>query len=240
MNAARTRQLPLDLAHAPAMGPEDFLSAPNNEAALAWIERWPGWPRHALAIHGPAGSGKTHLASIWRARAGAVPLALADLHRADPPQLLGAAPACLIDTGTWDGTAPFGEAALLHLSNWLKEEGRGLLIASRLPPARWPVALPDLRSRLSAMSAVAICAPDDALLAALLVKLFADRQLSVAPEVIDHLARRMERSCEAAGHLVEAIDKAALSAQRRIGVALAQAVLAQVGTREDDDGMSIM
>ncbi len=219
------RQLRLDLPHRPALGRDDFLAGAANAAALAWIDRWPDWPTRALAIYGPPGSGKTHLAGIWAARAGAVTVGLDDLGRREAPRLLGTAAACVIDAGTWEGEVALAEAPLLHLANWLAQGAGGLLVCSRLPPARWPVALPDLRSRLSAMAAVAIAPPDDALLAALLVKLFADRGLRVPAAVIDHLVRRMERSCAAAGRLVEVIDAASLAARRPVTVPLVRAVL---------------
>ncbi|MBX6322409.1 MAG: DNA replication protein [Rhodospirillaceae bacterium] len=233
------RQLPLALRHAPALGREDFLAGGSNAAALAWIDRWPDWPGRALAIHGPAGSGKTHLGGIWAAGAGAVAVGLGELGQREAPQLLGDAPACLIDTGEWQGETPLAEVALLHLANWLAQGGAGLLICSRLAPARWPVALPDLRSRLAAITAVAIAAPDDALLGALLAKLFADRRLRVTPEVIEHLVRRMERSCAAAGRLVEAIDAASLAARRPVTVPLVRAVLERPGQGEGDGDVTV-
>jgi chromosomal replication initiation ATPase DnaA len=131
------------------------------------------------------------------------------------------------------------ETALFHLLNWVAQEGGSLLVCARVPPARWPVSLPDLRSRLAALPAVEIGAPDEPLLAALLVKLFADRQLAVPAEVVQFLVSRMERSCEAAGRLVAAIDAAALAAHRRVTIPLVQAVLAAGPGTHDDNDVSI-
>ncbi len=217
-------QLPLDLGHRPALGRDDFMVAPCNAAAVAWIDRWPDWPGGGLAIHGPAGCGKSHLAEVWRAQSGAIRIEPGRIGAVDPPQALGSAGACAID-GLFDSDARPDERWLLHLYNLLRERGGHLLLVARAAPARWPVALPDLKSRLGALPAVEIGPPDDMLLAAVLIKLFADRQLAVGAEVIEYCARRMERSFEAARRLVEALDRAALAAHRRVALPLARAVL---------------
>ncbi|MGH6968043.1 MAG: HdaA/DnaA family protein, partial [Stellaceae bacterium] len=209
-------QLPLDLGHLPALGREDFLVAPSNEAAVKWLERWPDWSQPALALHGPPGSGKTHLAQVFAARVRAAGAAIAFI---DPaalrveavPARVGAARAIVIDDA-----APAPEQALLHLYNLIAERRGHLLIAASEPPARWPIALADLRSRLLAAPAVALNAPDDALLGAVLVKLFADRQVAVAADVIAYLVTRIERSFAAAREAVAALDAAALAERRPI------------------------
>jgi chromosomal replication initiation ATPase DnaA len=132
-----------------------------------------------------------------------------------------------------DGAAPsFSQAAqrtLLHLFNLVAQRQGHLLICARLPPARWALSLPDLRSRLAAAPAVRLDPPDEGLLAALLLKLFADRQLVVEPEVVEYLVPRMERSFEAAGRLVQALDAASLAARRRVTLPLAREVLGREG-----------
>jgi DnaA regulatory inactivator Hda len=213
-------QLPLDLGFRPAQARADFLVAPCNAAAVAWIDRWPDWPAPALALWGPAGSGKTHLLEVWRARSKAAPIAAQALTSAALPQLLGAARAAAIDDA--EGA---DDEALLHLYNVLAERQGHLLLAAREPPARWAIGLADLRSRLLAAPAVAVEAPDDALLAALLVKLFADRQLRISEDLIAYLLPRIERSFAAAQLIVAALDKAALAGQRAVTVPLARAIL---------------
>lgn len=214
-------QLALDLGARTAYGLEDFLVAESNRAAVAWIDAWPDWPGGALALTGPAGSGKTHLAQVWRARSAARPIDPAALATRLPPELIGDAPALLLD----GLAAPVPERPLLHLLNHLAEQRRHLLIVAREPPARWAIALPDLGSRLAALPAVAIGAPDDALLGAVIVKLFHDRQLAVPTEVVDYLLPRMERSLSAAQNLVAALDRAALAGRRPLTVVLARTVL---------------
>ncbi len=213
-------QLILDLGHRPALGERDFLVAPCNQAAVQWLDRWPDWPAPALAIHGPAGCGKTHLARVFAARSRAPILEAERVTTASVPARLGEARACVVDDADRADAEP-----LLHLYNLIAERGGHLLLTAREPPARWPGLLPDLRSRLAAAPAVGVSAPDDALLAALLVKLFADRQLAVGEEVVLFLVHQMERSFDAARRLVADLDAAALRDRRSITIPLARSLL---------------
>ncbi|MDP6788528.1 MAG: DnaA/Hda family protein [Rhodospirillales bacterium] len=223
------RQLPLDFDHRPALGGEEFVVTPSNAEAVAWIDRWPDWPGPALALHGPPGCGKTHLAQVFAAGAGACLLGAGELAAGGPDDLT--APACVVDDAE-TVLAQGLEEALLHLHNRLAEAGRHLLLAARRPPARWTVALEDLRSRLNAASAIAIKPPDDTLIAAVLVKLFADRQLRVDSDVVSFMVARMDRSFDAARRLVAALDAAALAERRNITVPLARRVV-ELASEED-------
>jgi len=220
-------QLPLDLGHRTALGRADFLVAPCNAAAVAWLDRWPQWPGPALALYGPERSGKTHLAEVWRGRTGAAMIAPASLAPASVAERLGKARAAVID----DADAA-DEEALLHLYNLLAERQGHLLIVARRPPARWHIALADLRSRLLSAPTVAVEAPDEAVLGAVLVKLFADRQLIVGEGVIPYLLVQLDRSFAAAEAAVAALDAASLADRRAITVPLARQVLTRLGTRD--------
>jgi len=223
--AERPQQLLLDLDHRPAFEAEDFLPAPCNRAASAWLARYPDWPAPALILHGPEACGKTHLARIWAARVGA--------RRLDPERL--PAPG---EPGAWrvaviDPAHPVtDERALLALYNLAKEERRHLLLVARRPPSAWELRLADLRSRLKAAPAVEIGPPDDALLGALLVKLFHDRQLRVGDGVIAYLVRHMERSFAAAHRIVAGLDDLSLRQGRPVTVALARRVLEEGGQEQ--------
>ncbi|ABS64932.1 Chromosomal replication initiator DnaA [Parvibaculum lavamentivorans DS-1] len=221
------RQLAFELGHRPAFGREDFLVAPPNEAAVALIDAWPDWPDRVVALSGPEGSGKTHLAEVWRNAAGAVSLAPSALAGADVPALVAARTIILEDLAAPDAAA---ERALFHLVNLVREEGAFLLITARVPLSRLPLALPDLASRLKAVPQAELGPPDDALLAGILVKLFDDRQLRVAPAVIAWLAARIERSVRAARDAVAELDRASLSGKRPITVPLAAEIL---GTQDE-------
>jgi DnaA regulatory inactivator Hda len=215
------RQLVLDLGHRPAFGREDFLVAESNREAVEWIDRWPAWPGHALAIFGPGGCGKSHLAHVFALRARAGMTSSADV-RLDTVAALAEKNSALV---LEDGEAVADPRALFHLFNAMKERGGFLLFTAREPPARWAVTLPDLKSRLSSIPAVRISPPDDALIETVLVKLFADRQIEVAPDVIAYLLRRIDRSFAAARHVVERADKASLTDKRAITIPLMKQVL---------------
>lgn len=217
-------QLALDLGHRPALGRDDFLVAPCNAEAVAWMERWPDWPSHALALYGPPGSGKSHLLAAFSQFKGAgtvVAVSAATLTVDAVPDLVDAAQVVAVD----DLDRLGDETALFHLWNLTKESRHWLLLAGRLAPARQKVHLPDLRSRLAATPSVGIGWPDDSLLAAILVKQFADRQLRIGEDVVTFLLGRMDRSFAAVRAVVDALDKASLAHRRPVTVPLARAVL---------------
>ncbi|TXH34957.1 MAG: DNA replication protein [Rhodospirillaceae bacterium] len=219
-------QLALDLPFRPALGAADFVVSDSNRDAVAWLDRWPDWPGRVLAIHGPAGCGKTHLAHVWQARSSAQILAVADAS-ALPPR----AAVILEETGDIE-LSPEKQVALFHFLNRLREQEGYLLLLSQVAPARWPATLPDLASRLAAIPAIAVAAPDDRLLSAILIKHFADRQLTVGDDVINFLTRHIERSFAAAAQSVAAIDRAALSSRRRVTLPLVREI---IGQNSDED-----
>ena len=233
-------QLVLNLGHRPALGREDFLVADGNRVAVDWIDRWPDWPQPGLALHGDPGAGKTHLSHVWQARSGAVRLEPDALLTAEPPELLGEARACVLDEAgaIWASSAqsPEAERRLLHLFNMICQRGGHMLFASRTPPARWPIVLPDLRSRLAALPAIALGSPDEQLIEAVLVKLFADRQLAVEPAVVRYLLPRMERSFAAARALVAAIDGESLRSGRSVTIPFVSALMAGGDLGDSLDG----
>lgn len=227
-------QLALDLGHRVALGRDDFLVAQNNAVAVSWIDRWPDWPGPALVLHGPVGCGKSHLAQVWQTTSGATNIGPQALREQSADALIGSAMALLIDGAdeclSGDGAA---EETLLHIFNMMAERSGSLLLTGQSAPARWPVKLPDLASRLSASQAVEVGPPDDALLGSILIKLFDDRQLRLKGEVVSYILARMERTFGAARDVVERIDKAALENRREITVPLARTVLQDV---EESDG----
>ncbi len=217
-------QLALELGHRPALGREDFLVTPANQGAVAWIDRWPDWPGRGLVLYGPAGCGKTHLAHVWRSASSAELLPAAELGDRWRAGQDARAPDAVVVEGA-DGA--LDQRALLTLYNTLAAHGGAVLLTARRPPAAWPVDLPDLRSRLHALPAVAVAAPDDQIFAAVLVKLCADRQLQVGADVIAYLSTHLERTFQAARESIASLDAAALAARRNITVPLARSVLAR-------------
>jgi len=209
------RQLALALDHAESYAREDFLAGPGNEAALTLIDSWPDWPANAVALVGPEGSGKTHLATIWAAAAGA---RVVSAHALDEAGLRSA-----LATGALviEEAAASDEHALFHLINMARGENAYLLFTARTVPAAWPVATPDVASRLRAMPVVTLQAPDDAMLRAVIVKLAADRQLAFDESVVSYLSTHIERSFAAARAAVIALDNEALRRGRPATRALA-------------------
>lgn len=224
------QQLALDLPHRSALGAEDFLVSGSNDAAVAMIDRWPDWPHSVMAVVGPPGSGKSHLVNVWRSRSGA-DVQEASSFTEDAVSRLsekGAIAVENLDRGVADQTA------LFHILNVAAEHKLSVLLTSRVAPGELDIALPDLRSRLRAAPVFNIAPPDEVLLRTLLVKLFADRQLSVDPQVISYLALRIERSTEAATCAVAEIDGLALASRRKVTKALVAEVLAQQVSDEID------
>lgn len=209
------RQLPLDLGHGTGYSRDELVVSGTNSQAVALVDRWPDWPSSLVVLAGPAGSGKTHLASIWRARANAVAI---DARRiGDSIETLGARPALIDDVDT----EAVDEQGLFHLINAVRGAGSTLLLTARRFPSAWGVTLPDLASRLKVAATVEIHEPDDLLLAGVITKLFADRQVEVEPHVVQYLVRRIERSLATAMRVVERLDRTALERKTPITRALA-------------------
>ncbi len=214
-------QIPLNLTYPPALGGDDYLVAPCNAEAEAWLSRWPDWPTHGLALYGPEGCGKTHRLTAFAAGHGGVLRTAADLTFASVPGLVEDHAGVALDD--LDGLAD--EAALLHLFNLGASAKRFLLLAGRQPPARLPIRLPDLASRLNTLPAIGITAPGDEVLAAVIAKQFADRGLKVGDGVISLLLKRGPRSFADARRMVEDLDRAALASARAVTPALVRQLL---------------
>jgi chromosomal replication initiation ATPase DnaA len=211
------RQLVLDLDHSVSFAREDFLSGPSNVAALTLIDRWPDWPGRIVALTGPEGSGKSHLAAIWADESGARALSAKFLSIADVPGTLATGALVVEDLEAED----LDEHALFHLMNLAREEDAYVLLTSRSAVASLPVAIRDLASRLRALPAVMVTPPDDVLLRSLLVKLAADRQLALDESVINYLVNRIDRSFAGARNAIQTLDDEAMRRRRPVTRALA-------------------
>lgn len=217
------RQLSFDLPVRTARRREDFYVSTANARAVALIDGWRDWPSGKLVLAGPTGSGKTHLAHIWADMADARVMPAGDLAQADIATLV-ATPLAVEDCQTIAGQ-PEAERALFHLHNLALAEGRALLLTADAAPSHWRVALPDLASRMQGTTTVTLEPPDDALLHAVLAKLFDDRQITPPPAVLFYLLRRIDRSFDAARDAVETLDRAALEQGRAITRPFAAEVL---------------
>lgn len=227
MTQAPARQIPLDLGHRTALGREDFFLSPANADAVAWIDRWPDWPAPVLVVQGPPACGKSHLAAVWAQRSGAAFIDARDLRRESAEALAARAAHLALDPADSVPGDRESETALFHLYNMLREQGRTALLTLRTPPAQISFTLPDLASRLRAAPLAAIAPPDDELLAAILIKLFDDRQLDIGREALSFALARMERSFAAARALVDEADRLALSEKRPISIPLLRRVIGE-------------
>lgn len=218
---AQPKQLAFALPYAESFGREDFLEGPSNQAALELIDRWPDWPSRVVMLTGAAGSGKSHLATIWAGNSGARSIRANSLTASGVPGALATGAVVVEDVMPSD----LDEAALFHLLNLARQEGADVLLTARTAPAGWDLHIPDLRSRLRAIPVVTLAPPDDALLKALIVKLCMDRQLAVDEAFVVYVASRIERSFAAARRAVEQLDAEALRRGRPVTRALAVELL---------------
>ncbi|WGW02259.1 P-loop NTPase family protein [Tropicibacter oceani] len=215
-------QMALPLPTRAALGRSDFYVTEANALAVAQIEGWRLWPSGKFVLSGPAGAGKTHLAHVWARLTGATILPAAALAQADIP-MLAEGPVCVEDIETIAGDTA-AEEALFHLHNLVLAQGHKLLMTARQPAARWGLSLPDLQSRAMGAQGAELSEPDDDLLSALIAKLFSDRQIVPAGDVVPYLARRIPRSYTAAQLIVEILDREALGRPKGVSRPLAIAV----------------
>ncbi len=229
-------QLAFDLPLEPRFGSEDFLVSASNEQAYGLIETWPDWPDPIVVLEGPRGSGKSHLAAIWAECAHAWTVDAFEVTAPRVPYLVSNRALVIEDADHPERDEP----ALFHLLNLAREQKTSVLLTASAPPSAWNIRVPDLLSRLRLAPGVRIEAPDDALLKAVLVKLFVDRQLVVDTRVVETLALRIDRSLAMAGEVVAALDREALQRGRRITRNLALEVveaLAGAAGNPSSDGL---
>jgi chromosomal replication initiation ATPase DnaA len=226
------KQLTLELPVEPRFGREDFLVSPSNERAYALIERWPDWPDTILLLEGPKGSGKSHLAAIWAAQSHGWTVDAFEVGTDRVPHLVSNGALVIEDLHSAGGDEP----AMFHLLNLARERRAYVLITTAVAVGELPIRTPDLKSRLRLAPSVSLDPPDDALLRAVLVKLFIDRQLVVDTTVVDFLALRIERSLAAAAEAVAALDREALSRGRRITRPMAAELVGRAAGSVDAEG----
>ena len=179
---------------------EDFLLSEANRAAFDHFKRWSIWPVMATILTGPRKSGRSLLGRIFVRKSGGRLFDDAERHE---------------------------EEDLFHAWNEAQTSRKPLLIVAAVPPPRWEIALPDLRSRLAATPHVAIRPPDDDLIGALILKLLGDRGIAAPAELADYLVPRIERSYVAVQKVVDALDRAVLSHHKRMTLPVAKRALTE-------------
>lgn len=218
-------QLSLELAFRPAMGREDFLVSACNAEAVAAIDRYPDWSPSALCLVGPKGAGKTHLGEVWRTESDAVRIHASDLDDAAAATILEAGVGLIEDVA---GAEPLDETVLFHLLNAGVQNRVALLLTAQVDPPAWRIATDDVRTRLRLVPVVRILPPDDALFSALILKLMADRQLTVAANAVRYALPRIERSFQAAAAFVAAIERVGVEKRRTVSLGIVRDVVAQM------------
>ncbi|MEX0280512.1 MAG: chromosomal replication initiator DnaA [Arenibacterium sp.] len=224
------QQLSFDLPIREGVGREDFYVAPSNAMAVALIDSSPDWPTTHLVLSGPEGSGKTHLAHVWATAQDAGIVSAHTLANVDV-DALARKPLAVEDI---PGIANNSEAltALFHLFNLALQNQQPLLLTGRGAPRHWALNLADIQSRIDGCYNVTLEAPDDTLLAMVLGKLFADRQITPKPDVIPYLVRHMERSFAAARDIVATLDKRSLDEGRTLSRRLAADLIGLGGEKQ--------
>jgi chromosomal replication initiation ATPase DnaA len=219
------QQLSFDLPAKTALGRDDFFVAPSNAMAVALLDPSFHWPSGKLVLTGPVGSGKTHLAHVWASQTGAKILQASSLREEQVPRL-AQAPVVVEDVPAIAGN-PEAQNALFHLHNLVLSNGHALVLTGRAAPNLWQLSLADLQSRVQGATHAELQAPDDALLAVVLAKLFNDRQVTPKPDVIPYLVAHMDRSFAAAAVIVKQLDSLALSEGRTLSRPLAVRLMSQ-------------
>ena len=217
----RPKQIPLDLPwprHDNASR-ADFIVSDSNQKAVGFLDNCSDWPDGRLALVGPEGSGKTHLAMAWAEQTGAQ---FVD-GELSPRDMTGSGCVVFEDCDRRLST-PEIEAALFHLLNILREEGGKILLTARTPPARWNTQLPDLTSRLSAITVAEVNSPDDDLLEQLVVKLFSDREIVIKDRLATYIAKRADRSSAAIEMAVATLDAKSLELGQPVSTKMAKDV----------------
>ena len=212
------QQIPLEFPVRVARAREDFMIGDSNIDAVSWIDQWPNWPAPVLFLCGPAASGKSHLAAVWQTKSKAAKITPQDLTTKEAEALSAKGEYLVID-----GIDPLlgdreAETTLFHLYNMLKEEGRSMLLTSRVAPSHIDFAIPDLASRFRAAPITTIKSPDDTLLQNIIVKMFADRQIHIGEDILKYLMPRIERSFKSVSDIVAKSDELALSKHRAVTI----------------------
>lgn len=218
-------QLPLDLPPKEHLDRLDFLPAPCNLEAVAWINKWPEWPGPALVLYGPPASGKTHLATIWAKKSGARIIPVDELLTQNLNDFTAKTEDVLIDQADSAIGNREKEAVIFHIYNLCKEEKRSMLLTMKKAPGALTFVIPDLASRLRAAMAVEIKDPTEEFLQNLLVKMFKDHDINIDTATLQYISPRMERSFEAARNLVEKANKVSLAEKKPVTIPLIRDVL---------------
>ena len=213
-------QLIFDLPCYPAIGTEDFFVSKANSLAFEVVQNWANWNDRRVLITGGKGSGKTHLSHVWANLSGAKFIELNNQE-----QDLSNIKTLIIENIDLIISIPTFEEKLFHLLNFAKQLDIYVLMTSSVAASRLGVQLLDLSSRLQATEHFPIYPPDDALLSAVLVKQFSDRQINISPSLIEYILKRITRSLSSVSNFVVSLDNLMMKTKKGPSRAMISEVL---------------
>lgn len=187
----------------PRLTRDAFVVSASNENALRALDAWIASEDYLLVICGPKGSGKSHLAEILGRDCGDV----------------------LIIDNIQDGKSP---EDILRLVEKARETGGRVALVGRGEPKEWAADLKDLETRLNAAARITLVEPDEALLRAVIVKVFKDRQLRAPGAIAGYAASRLPKTFAAAQAFVAALDALSIEKGQPIGLKLARQAVANL------------
>ena len=218
-----SNQLSFSLPKKETLDRDNYFVSQANQGAVSLIEDWINWPSRKLILVGSEGSGKTHLGHLWAGEVGATIINATTLMEQQISEL-SKAPVLVEDINEIQRNQPV-EIILFHLHNLLHSEGHSLLMTSQILPGRLSFSLKDLQSRIEASIIAKLHPVDDDLLGAILIKMFADRQIYFSDKLLTYVLSRVERSYTAAKLFVEEVDSKAMTESRVIGKKLVRDIL---------------
>ena len=201
--------------------PETLVVGEANRDAARLLTEWRAWPRGALALVGPRGSGKTHLALAWALEAGARHLSAAADAEEGAATFRESAGRIIID----NAHGARNEAMLWRVLDLSAAQGGAVLLVGASPPATWTVALPDLRSRLAALPVALLKEPDEALMAVVLRRICREQFIQLSDDAAQYLVRRLPRTFAAAQAWAAALDQELVRGAKPVSMAGARRAL---------------
>lgn len=204
--------------------PDTLVVTEANRDAAHLLTQWRAWPNGALALVGPKGAGKTHLALAWALEAGARQLQPAASPETAATLFQEADRRLVVD----DADGPRNEEMLWRLLDLARTEGGAVLLVAAEPPARWPVSTPDLASRLKSLAVARLQEPDQALMEVVLRRICREQFIYLRDDAARYLALRLPRTFEAAHQAAAALDADLVRGAKPVSLKAAKAALARV------------
>ena len=184
---------------------EDFYVSSSNKEAYDFIISWPKWVKRIINIFGPAGSGKTHIASILKSKTSVLET---DANSLDDKIFFKFKTKELILVRNLDEKVD--EKIFFSLWNTALHDNKYFLITSVYPIHTYKFKLKDLRSRVNSCASNGIKLPTDELISVILSKNFSDKQIVIDKKHIDYIIKRIDRSYEKISQFISILDKKSL------------------------------